>query len=368
MTQLDIDIVFKRKQFKLDLQLSLAESGITALLGSSGSGKSTALRVIAGLEKPQQGCIQRGQRTWFDAIKKVFLPPQQRRIGMVFQDYALFEHLTVADNIGYGLAKDGRDFHVKHWLEHLHIAEFADRYPAHLSGGQRQRVALARALAPEPDLLLLDEPFSAVDVSLRQQLRYQLKDLVKDVNRPVLIVSHHLEDARYLADNVGVMVEGQLLQFGKTAEVFANPMCYTVAKILGWENFLPIAEIENTTVRGKWGSIILEEEPAIESAWLSIRPEHVRIATQGQSSVKANIEEITDMGVYRSVKCRLEDATLIHMHRPWDEPLPIAGTEVNLHFPQVNIKALPSYIQQHAVNPCHKQHAATQSMPLSKIS
>jgi len=366
MTQLDIDVVYKRKQFELDLKLSLAESGITALLGSSGSGKSTALRVIAGLEKPQQGTIQRGQRTWFDAVKKVFLPPQQRRIGMVFQDYALFDHLTVADNVGYGLAKEGRDYHVKHWLEYLHITEFADRYPAQLSGGQRQRVALARALAPEPDLLLLDEPFSAVDVSLRQQLRYQLKDLVKDVNRPVLIVSHHLEDARYLSDNVGIMGEGQLLQFGKTAEVFANPLCHTVAKILGWENFLPIVEIENNVVRGKWGSMILEDEPGIDSAWLSIRPEHVRIATCGQSSVKALIEEITDMGGYRSVKCILEDGILIHMHRPWDEPLPIAGSEVNLYLPLKNIKVLPYYVQK--INKFPIKSITNETFPLSKIS
>ena len=365
MTQLDIDIVFKRKQFELELQLSLAESGITALLGSSGSGKSTVLRVIAGLEKPEQGTIQRGQRTWFDAAKKVFLPPQQRRIGMVFQDYALFEHLTVAENVGYGLAKEGREHHVNYWLQHLHIAEYADRYPANLSGGQRQRVALARAMAPEPDLLLLDEPFSAVDVSLRQQLRYQLKDLVKDVNRPVLIVSHHLEDARYLADNVGIMAEGHLLQFGKTAEVFANPVCYSVAKILGWENFLPIKEISNCTVQGNWGRLLLEHEPGPDSAWLSIRPEHVRIATQGQSSVKANIQEITDMGVYRSVKCILEDGTLIHMHRPWDEPLPIAGTQVNLHLPLVNIKLLPSYIQN--MPQCPKRNK-TVALPLSKTS
>lgn len=366
MTKLDIDIVYKRKQFKLDLQLSLAESGITALLGSSGSGKSTALRVIAGLEKPQQGSIKRGQRTWFDAVKKVFLPPQQRRIGMVFQDYALFEHLSVADNVGYGLAKAGRDFHVNYWLEHLHITEFAERYPAQLSGGQRQRVALARALAPEPDLLLLDEPFSAVDVSLRQQLRYQLKDLVKDVNRPVLIVSHHLEDARYLAENVGIMVEGQLLQFGKTADVFANPMCYTVAKILGWENFLPITEIESKHVHGKWGSILLDEEPNVDSAWLSIRPEHVRIATQGQNSINATIQEITDMGVYRSVKCVLVDGTLIHMHRPWDEPLPIAGSGIKLHLPLLNMKVLPSYVQN--MNLCPKKPNVTATLPLSQTS
>ncbi|MEJ2141962.1 MAG: ABC transporter ATP-binding protein [Gammaproteobacteria bacterium] len=354
MTQLDIDIELKRKEFQLDLQISLPESGITALLGPSGSGKSTALRVIAGLEKPQQGMIKRGQRTWFDAEKKVFLPPQQRRLGMVFQDYALFEHLTVAENVAYGLPKEARDYHVNYWLKHLHIEEYAERYPANLSGGQRQRVALARCMAIEPDLLLLDEPFSAVDLSLRQTLRYQLKELVKDVNRPVLIVSHHLEDARYLADNVGVMVEGQLLQFGKTAEVFANPVCYTVAKILGWENFLHIDEIAGTTVKGKWGSLTLDEEPHIEMRWLSIRPEHVRIAIQGQSGLTATIEEITDYGVYRSVKCILQDGTIIHMHRAWDEPLPIEGSTVSLHLPLVNIKTLPSYIQSIKAYPKEK--------------
>ena len=186
------------------------------------------------------------------------------------------------------------------------------------------------------------------------------------MNRPVLIVSHHLEDARYLADNVGIMVEGQLLQFGKTAEVFANPVCYTVAKILGWENFLPVTEIAGSTINGKWGSLDLDEEPSLDSAWLSVRPEHVRIATQGQSSIKATIQEITDMGVYRSVKCILEDDTLIHMHRPWDEPLPIAGTEVNLHLPLVNMKVLPSYIQH--MNQCPKQNKSAVTLPLTHTS
>jgi len=360
MSQLDTNILLKRKQFELRLELSLPEAGITALLGPSGSGKSTALRVLAGLEKPHKGNIQRGQRTWFNAENKIFLPPQQRRIGMMFQDYALFEHLSVSDNVGYGLAKEGRKYHISHWLEQLHIEDFAARFPAQLSGGQRQRVALARALAPDPDLLLLDEPFSAVDVSLRQQLRYQLKELVNDVNRPALIVSHHLEDARYLSDNIGVMAEGRMLQFGKTAEVFNNPACYTVAKILGWENFLHIDEIHNTTVKGKWGKLTLEDEPHIDMAWLSIRPEHVRIATQGQSGLNATIIEITDLGAYRSVKCLLEDNSVVHMHRPWDEPMPIARTKVTLHFPLVNIKTLPSYIEN--IKSCKKE-ISVESLP-----
>lgn len=331
MSGLNANVGLKRGNFELDISLQLPARGITALLGPSGSGKSSVLRMLAGLDKPQSGSITQGDTIWYDQVQKIFLPPQQRRVGMVFQDYALFSHLTVADNVGYGLPRTGRRQHVEQWLKRLHLDKHADHYPAELSGGQRQRVALARALATDPDMLLLDEPFSAIDVSLRQNLRYQLKDLVANTNRPVVIVSHHLEDALLLADQVGVMIDGHILQFGATQDVFMNPNCRHVAQVLGWHNFLPVRSIAGLYIGGAWGELQLDQEPSVDTAWLAIRPEHLRIAHAEQAAVKAEVMAIHQLGAIRSVQCRLQDGTQLEMHLPWDEPVPVAGSGIRLH-------------------------------------
>lgn len=348
MNGLKANVGLQRGGFELDVSLQLPARGITALLGPSGSGKSSVLRMLAGLDKPQSGNITQGEAIWYDQQQKIFLPPQQRRVGMVFQDYALFSHLTVADNVGYGLPRTGRREHVKQWLRRLQLDAHAEHYPSELSGGQRQRVALARALATDPDMLLLDEPFSAIDVSLRQNLRYQLKDLVADSNRPVVIVSHHLEDALLLADQVGVMIDGHILQFGETQDVFMNPNCRHVAQVLGWHNFLPVRSITSHTVSGAWGELPLDKEPDVDTAWLAIRPEHLRIANAEQPAIQAEVMAIHQLGAIRSVQCCLQDGTQLEMHLPWDEPVPVAGSGVRLHLPLAYARALPDCVIKRA--------------------
>ena len=344
MKKLKLDFELKQGNFALKFKQTIPTDGVTALLGPSGCGKSTTLRVIAGLSKPDRGYINLNGRTWLDSRCRLSLSPQQRHTGMMFQDYALFEHMTVYDNVAYGRRKGTGPakikFEVEDWLKRLHIYKYKDSLPGQLSGGQRQRVALARALITQPSLLLLDEPLSAIDVSLRHKIRLELKELVMTTGLPTLLVSHYLEDARYLADYVGIMIDGELMQFGRTSEVFANPLNRKVAEVLGWRNFLPVRSISHDQVSAAWGSLPLLEEPAVDTAWLAIRPEHVTIAKPTQHGIQAKICAITDMGSYRTAHCRLKDESLLDINRPWDEPLPIPGTEVKLHLPPQHIHVL----------------------------
>ncbi len=334
MSGLNVDVLMQRGKFRMDFRLMIPATGITALLGPSGSGKSTVLRAIAGLERPVGGHIAHAEETWFDAAERVCLPPQKRHVGMVFQDYALFDDKTVAKNVAYGLPKARREERVSEWLERLHLSPYAERYPKQLSGGQRQRVALARALATEPEILLLDEPFSAVDVTLRQHLRRQLQEAVANVNRPVVMVTHDLDDVRYLADYVGVLANGELQRFGPIAEVFADPASRAAAEVLGWQNFLPVHSITGTRVGGPWGAVELDVEPSPNADWLGIRSEHLRIATPEQEGIEAQVLRISELGAVREVECQSDNGTRFYLQRPWDEPLPVSGTRVRLHLPR----------------------------------
>lgn len=344
MSHIDVSVKIKRTDFELDVDLDLPASGISIILGPSGSGKSTLLRLIAGLEKPDYGRINVRNTIWADTQKGICRPPQQRRVGMVFQDYALFNHLTVLDNVGFGLPRIGRKQRVVEWLSRLHLSELADRYPHQLSGGQKQRVALARVLATEPDLLLLDEPFSALDIHLRHQLREELMETVSHVKQPVLMVSHDLDDARFLADTIGVMVNGRLQQLGKPYEVFDDPHTLSVARVLGWRNLLPVKTIEGNIVSASWGRLELEREPDINTAYIGIRSEHVRLAntnSQGNcQGLPAKIIRVNELGSIREILCQLEDGTQLCLHRPWNEPVLIPGNELALELPQQHLRLL----------------------------
>jgi iron(III) transport system ATP-binding protein len=185
-----------------NLNLLLQTGEVLAITGASGCGKSTLLQLILGFLKPESGSIQFSDRTLSDP--KTFISPDQRRIGIVFQDYALFPHLTVRDNIGFGLKLNRKlkQPRIDEWLKLFGLSEVAFSYPHQLSGGQMQRVAIARAIAPEPALLLLDEPFSNLDTALSQRLRTELKPLLKSLQTTILLVTHHREDAVFLADKI----------------------------------------------------------------------------------------------------------------------------------------------------------------------
>ncbi len=211
---------------------------VTVLFGPSGCGKTTVLRCLAGLEHPGEGSICFGDETWLDAKAGVCLTPQQRGIGFVFQDYALFPHLDVATNIAYGLAnldKAERRARVEAIMERYDLAAVAHQYPGQLSGGQQQRAALARAVVCRPRLLLLDEPLSALDTALREDLRADLHQQLRSLEIPVILVTHDRAEARLLGDQLVVMHGGKVRQAGTAPEVFARPVDAEVARVLGLE-------------------------------------------------------------------------------------------------------------------------------------
>ena len=226
---------------------------VLALVGPSGSGKTTLLRAIAGLYHPNGGRITCGGSTWFDSERAIHLAPQQRRVGFVFQDYALFPHLTVADNVGAAIdraSQAGSRDRVAALLAQVNLSGLEHRRPHTLSGGQQQRVAIARALAREPDVLLLDEPFSAVDQVTRRKLRRELAELRRALHIPVVLVTHDLEEAGMLADRMCILRRGKTLQTGQPFDVMLRPATVEVARLVDLENLFEgvvVAQREDAT-------------------------------------------------------------------------------------------------------------------------
>lgn len=229
-----LSVRFDQSQILRDVSLELEQGQLLAVLGPSGAGKSTLLRLIAGFDRVTSGEIVLAGKTL--SSPKTLVPPEKRSIGIVPQDAALFPHLTVAQNIGFGLGKLSpaeRQDRVSELLELTRLTELADRKPDQLSGGQSQRVALARALAPKPSLVLLDEPFSALDAELRSELREQVREVLRAENATAILVTHDQEEALSLADRVAVLRAGEIIQIGTPAEIYNAPADVGIATFLG---------------------------------------------------------------------------------------------------------------------------------------
>lgn len=221
-----------------ELAQPAGEFNITVLFGPSGCGKTTVLRCLAGLERPETGVIRFNGETWFDSQRRIFRSPQQRDIGYLLQEYALFPHLTIGQNVGYGLRKLPREQcrnTVAAMLERFQLTGLADRFPHQISGGQQQRVALARVLVRRPRLLLLDEPLSALDATLRDELRGRLRRLLAEFGVPVVLVTHDRSEAIALGDQIVVMDAGMVRQRGSIRDVFTRPRDLDVVRIVGIE-------------------------------------------------------------------------------------------------------------------------------------
>jgi sulfate transport system ATP-binding protein len=238
-----------------DISLDVKPGALTALLGPSGGGKSTLLRIIAGLETPDVGTVSiLGQES-------TYVPPQQRNVGFVFQHYAAFKHLSVFRNVAFGLEvrkkpKDQIRARVMELLELVHLDQFADRLPSQLSGGQRQRMALARALAVEPDVLLLDEPFGALDAQVRKELRAWLRRLHDEVHVTTVFVTHDQEEAIEISDDVVVLAGGQIVQSGAPAALYDHPKNEFVMRFLG-----PVTQLGSDLVRPHDLELTIEPTP-----------------------------------------------------------------------------------------------------------
>jgi iron(III) transport system ATP-binding protein len=267
---------FGRLDAVRQVSLEIGRGELVAVLGPSGCGKTTLLRTIAGFERPDAGTVVVGDEVV--AGDGRFVPPERRRIGMVFQDYALFPHLTVRANVGFGLAarpRDKRDPLTLRTLELVGLQHKADRYPHELSGGERQRVALARALAPGPALVLLDEPFSSLDASLRAGLRREVELILRDAEATALLVTHDQEEALSLADRLAVMREGRIVQVGAPEEVYVRPASRWAAQFVGEVNVLA-GVAHGSGVETELGVFDLRA-PASGSVHVAVRPEQLEL-------------------------------------------------------------------------------------------
>ena len=285
MDELRLCIAAPLRSFRLELDLAVGRETL-ALVGSSGAGKTTVLRAVAGLLRPADGRITCADEVWFDARRRISLAPEERSVGYVFQDYALFPHLTVEQNVAFGgTARVGE------LLERFQIAHLARARPGGISGGERQRVALARALAREPAVLLLDEPLSALDAHTRAAVRGELQGLLRELRLPTLLVTHDFEDAAALADRVGVMADGRLLQLGAPAQLVAAPADPFVASLTGG-NLLPgragAAPDGLTRVVLEDGSSVFSTEPAEGRVGVVIQPSEVGISRLAPSDSALN--------------------------------------------------------------------------------
>jgi ABC-type sulfate/molybdate transport systems ATPase subunit len=274
MATLEADFTLPLRAFALELGLEVSRT--VALVGPSGAGKTSALRVVAGLAKPQRGRVALDGEAWLDTAFGLSLPPDRRRVGLVFQDYALFPHLSVRANVAFGAR--GRD--VDALLERFRIEHLATAHPLELSGGERQRVALARALAREPGVLLLDEPLAALDAHTKAEVRHELSELLRELALPTLLVTHDYEDAAALADHVGVLVEGRLRQLGTPAELVARPRDAFVASFTGANLLRGRARRERalTAIRLESGEDLYSADEAEGEVGVVVYPWEVSVA------------------------------------------------------------------------------------------
>ncbi len=240
---LEVQIEKKLADFTLDLKFRAADAPLS-VLGASGAGKTMLLRCIAGLERPGRGHISLNERILFDSEKKIAVPARDRRIGLLFQNYALFPHRTVAENIAFGLqslATAERTARIKSLIASTHLTGLDQRYPRELSGGEQQRAAMARALAIEPEALLLDEPLAALDTHLRAQVEAQLQETFNTYRRPVLLVTHNIEEAYRLGEQLLVLSRGRITAFGAKEEIFRQPAKCRSRAPHGVQEYFPCA-------------------------------------------------------------------------------------------------------------------------------
>jgi len=270
---------YDEEQVLSDFNLDVWKGSITGILGSSGSGKTTALRLIAGFDRPDAGIIE--MKNEVIVSDEVWLPPERRNIGMVFQDYALFPHLTVEKNIAFGLGKnDLEKGRLKEVIDMCNLTGLINKFPQELSGGQQQRVALARALAPNPEVILLDEPFTSLDAQMARVLRDEVVELLKNTETTAIIVTHDQEEALSVCDVVSVLEKGKIIQSSTPQEIYLNPVNKTVANSVGDPNILKGFSIDGR-VETSLGTFVSAYEGALD---VSIRPECIELNLDSEGS------------------------------------------------------------------------------------
>ena len=294
-----VDIEKDLSSFKLKAKFE-EENKVLGFLGESGSGKSMTLKCIAGLETPTKGKIILNNRVLFDSDKKINLSTQERKVGFLFQNYALFPHMTVTQNIEIGLShikKEERDAVLKNYISRLRIEGLENRYPWQLSGGQQQRVALARALSTSPDILLLDEPFSALDYHLRGSMEKELINILKEYNGQAIFVTHDREEAYRVCDNIIVYDKGISMPKRNVQDLFDSPKSFPEAKITGCKNISSIKIIDNKIIYCEnWGiELKLNKSINKEAKFMGIREKYIHIADEKDcNTVEVTIKNVIE--------------------------------------------------------------------------
>lgn len=282
---MDLYVEIKKRfpGFNLDIKFEGSKERI-GLLGASGSGKSMTLRCIAGLVKPDEGKIMVNGKVFFDSEKKINLKPQNRKVGFLFQNYALFPHMTIKENIAFGilgLSDYQRNNKIMKLLDKFHLTGVENRYPLQISGGQQQRVALARTIATEPEIILLDEPFSALDEHLRTHMTKEMLEYLKEFNGNTIFVTHNMEEAYRICENLAVLSNGKVHAFGNKKEVFESPKTSEAAKITGCKNIVPGNCVDEEFVEVPSWNIKLRSKSYIKSknGYCGIRANHIELAS-----------------------------------------------------------------------------------------
>lgn len=287
--ELYVDIKKELPGFNLEVKFQ-ADDGIMGLLGESGSGKSMTLKCIAGLVKPDSGKIVLNGRVLFDSEKRINMPIRERRIGFVFQNYALFPNMNVEDNIGYALnklSKSERRRIIDEYIEMMQLKDLRNRYPHQLSGGQQQRVALVRALAVKPEAVLLDEPFSALDNHLRGLLVKQMADALNNYHGITIFITHNMEEAYQLCKKIVVISEGREKGSGLKEDIFNNPPTVTAARLTGCKNISPARQSSEDTVEVQdWNCSIKLHKPCLNKiTHIGIRAHYIKLAAEGCENI-----------------------------------------------------------------------------------
>lgn len=339
---IEIDIRKKLGDFQLDVRFK-AEEEIFAILGGSGCGKSMTLKCIAGILTPDEGYIKVNGRALYDSVNKINLPPQKRSIGYMFQDYALFPNMTVVQNIMAGMGKKPAMDIVDDYIERFHLTGLEKRLPRQLSGGQKQRVALARMMAAEPEILLMDEPLSALDSFLKWQMEEELMDILKKVDKTVLFVSHNRDEVYHLCDMVSVMDKGHIETVQKKEQFFSNPETVAAARIAGLRNIAPAKRVSDYMLEVPEWNMTLELERKIpdDTAFVAVGAHSIKVV-KGDRRPYRNTAELD---VERVVIQQFESELVLHcgdkekdgrlrIMLPKHDAVELAGSErVTVHIP-----------------------------------